>query len=129
MILLLKERERSIPWGPNSSSYTDWVKKKNILCTFVFAHSLFQQVDTKVNFMPSIAVGTGDAAVDNRQKFLPSWSFYSSRMRKTTNVCQVVIDSDKCYGENQGKEKGQLSCNGGGGCCSPEDHSKKGARG
>lgn len=94
MILLLKKRERSIPWGPNSSSYIDLSlkKKKKIQCTFVFAHSFFQQVGMNVNFMPSIAVGTGDAAVD-RQKFLPLWSFYSSRIRKTTNVCQVVVSA------------------------------------
>lgn len=57
-----------------------------------------------VNFMPSTVVGTGDAAVNKRQKFLPSWSLYSSKVRKT----KYMSESDKYYGENRGKERGQF---------------------
>lgn len=88
--------------------------KKKIQCTFLSTHSLIQQVGMNINFMPSIVVGTGDAAVNKRQKILPSWSLYSSIMRKTNKYMSGYA---KCYGEKR-QGKGAISCSGGGGCCS-----------
>lgn len=58
----------------------------------VLFNSLIQQAGMNINFMPSVVVGIGDAAVNKRQKFLPLWSLHTSRMRKT-NICQVVISA------------------------------------
>lgn len=77
--------------------------KKKSQCTFLSTHSLIQQVGMNINFMPSIVVGTGDAAVNKRQKILPSWSLYSSITRKTNKYMSGYA---KCYGEKQGKVRG-----------------------
>ena len=68
-------------------------------CSSVLFYSLIQQEGMNINVMPSIVVGTGDAAVNKKQKFLPSWEFIFQYNEKDKYMSGYV----KCYGEKQGK--------------------------
>ena len=71
-------------------------------CSSALFYSLIQQEGMNINVMPSTVVGTGDAAVNKKEKFLPSGELIFQHNEKDKYMSGYA----KCYGEKQGNIRG-----------------------